>query len=121
VVRKLECLQKGMVLVLGFYDQTPENLIDVVFIKLDSNKTKLTKKVINVFKEASNFVKNRENSIEETKEYVKQINAQINSSFYLSNTSAMPPRFSNSKNRMLPEARAVSLSISTKKLLSLYL
>lgn len=120
VVRKLECLQKGMVLVLGFYDQTPENLIDVVFIKLDSNKTKLTKKVINVFKEASNFVKNRENSIEETKEYVKQINAQINSSFYLSNTS-MPPRFSNSKNRMLPEARAVSLSISTKKLLSLYL
>jgi hypothetical protein len=120
VMRKIECLDKGMVLVLGLYDGTPEKLVDVLYIPLDSSKAKLTRKIVKLLKKASEYVKNRDNELDDTREFVKEINAQLDSTpFLLTNTSANP-RFSESKGKWIDETRSISISIPMKKLLEMY-
>ena len=68
--RKMECLKNGLVIVIGFYDGTPDNLVDIKFIKAKANNNLI--KYFDAWKKVSQFVKNRENSIEETKQFVNK-------------------------------------------------
>jgi hypothetical protein len=117
VVRKSQCLKKGLILVIGFYDGDPKNLIDVVFIRAKASAKLI--KYFDEWKKASEFVKDKNNTLEQTKQYVKQTNARIKNEFYLVNTSAKP-RYSNSKGRWLDETRSLTLGISLKNLIKLY-
>lgn len=114
--RKMKCLKNGLVIVIGFYDGTPDNLVDIKFIKVKADTSLL--KNYNAWKEVSRFVKDRGNSIESTREKVKQINSTTRSEFFVSNLSRKS-RWSNSQGKMLGEARQVALCISTKNLKSL--
>jgi len=114
--RKMQCLKDGLVIVIGLYDGTPDNLVDIKFIKIKADNSLL--KHFNTWKKASEFVKDRDNTIEETRQFVKNINAKIKSKFFVSNTS-MQNRWSTSKGIMRGEARQVSLSISSKNLMKI--
>jgi hypothetical protein len=112
----MKCLKNGLVIVIGFYDGTPDNLVDIKFIKVKADTSLL--KNYNTWKEVSRFVKNRNNSIESTREKVKQVNSNTRSEFFVNNLSRKS-RWSNSQGKMLGEARQVALCISTKNLKSL--
>lgn len=114
--RKMKCLKSGLVIVIGFYDGTPDNLIDIKFIKTKADNDLI--KNFKVWKEASQFVKDRSNSIEETREFVKRTNARVQSKFSVSNLSRKV-RWSNSQGKMMGEARQVSLTITQKNLMKL--
>ena len=114
--RKMQCLKDGLVIVIGLYDGTPDNLVDIKFIKIKADNSLL--KHFNTWKKASQFVKDRDNTISETRQFVKNINAKIKSKFFVSNTS-MQNRWSTSKGIMRGEARQVSFSISSKNLMKI--
>ena len=114
--RKMQCLKDGLVIVIGLYDGTPDNLVDIKFIKIKADNSLL--KHFNAWKKASQFVKDRDNTIAETRQFVKNINAKIKSEFFVSNTS-MQNRWSTSKGIMRGEARAVNLSITSKNLMKI--
>lgn len=114
--RKMKCLKDGLVIVIGFYDGTPDNLIDIKFIKAKADNDLI--KNFKAWKEASQFVKNKSNSIEETKEFVISLNARIKSQFHVTNNSR-PRKWSNSKGKIINEARQVNLSITQKNLMKL--
>ena len=114
--RKMQCLKDGLVIVIGLYDGTPDNLVDIKFIKIKADNSLL--KHFNTWKKASQFVKDRDNTIEETRQFVKNINAKIKSEFFLANTS-IENRWSTSKGIMRGEARAVNLSITSKNLMKI--
>ena len=114
--RKMQCLKDGLVIVIGLYDGTPDNLVDIKFIKIKADNSLL--KHFNTWKKASQFVKDRDNTIAETRQFVKNINAKIKSEFFVSNTS-MQNRWSTSKGIMRGEARAVNLSITSKNLMKI--
>lgn len=114
--RKMECLKNGLVIVIGFYDGTPDNLVDIKFIKAKADNDLL--KHFNAWKKVSEFVKDRSNSLEDTREFVKVVNSRIKSKFSVNNTSR-EIRWSNSQGKMIGEARQVSLSINTKNLMEL--
>lgn len=114
--RKMECLKNGLVIVIGFYDGTPDNLVDIKFIKAKANNNLI--KYFDAWKKVSQFVKNRENSIEETKQFVKQANAENKSKFLIANNS-QPISWKTATGKSFGEARAVSLAITTKNLMEL--
>jgi hypothetical protein len=111
--RKMQCLKNGLVLVVGFYDGTPDNLVDIKFIKIKANNSLLQH--YNEWKKLARFVKDRNNPIEETRERVKQANASSTSHFFINNISRKS-RWSESQGKMIGEARAVSLAIYAKNL-----
>ena len=114
--RKMQCLKDGLVIVIGLYDGTPDNLVDIKFIKIKADNSLL--KHFNTWKKASQFVKDRDNTIAETRQFVKNVNAKIKSKFFVSNTS-MQNRWSTSKGIMRGEARQVSLSIKANDLMKI--
>ena len=114
--RKMQCLKDGLVIVIGLYDGTPDNLVDIKFIKIKADNSLL--KHFNTWKKASEFVKDRGNTIEETRQFVKNVNAKIKSEFFVSNISRKN-RWSNSKGTMQGEARQVSLSIKANDLMKI--
>ena len=114
--RKMQCLKDGLVIVIGLYDGTPDNLVDIKFIKIKADNSLL--KHFNTWKKASQFVKDRDNTIEETRQFVKNVNAKIKSEFFVSNISRKN-RWSTSKGTMQGEARQVSLSIKANDLMKI--
>lgn len=111
--RKMSSMKNGLVLVVGLYDGSPENIVDIQFIKIQNKRNIVSH--FRAWKEASKYVKDRGNTIEETKQFVKRINNQVNSYLFLANTSRQE-RYSNSKGKWENEARAVQLCVYSKNL-----
>jgi hypothetical protein len=114
VERKLLAIKKDLILVVGFYDRTPDKLVDVKFYKLSVNPE--IEKMEKIWLETASFVKDYSNTLEETKEEVKSIN-RLNrgSAFRLANNS-LPDRWSPSKCKMEKEKRQINLCINLRKL-----
>ena len=106
VERKLKSFNKGLVVVVGFHDGDPNNLVDVQFFKIKVNKE--IQKMKTIWSQASQYVKNRAFSLGETRELCSSINKMHHGTFSLNNTSR-EKRWSNSKQRWQKEARQVSL------------
>ena len=106
VERKLKSFNKGLILVVGLYDGDPSNLVDIKFCKIRRNKEIL--KMKKIWTLASQYVKNRAFSIDETRELCRSINEMHHGTFSLNNTSR-EERWSNSQQRWQNEARQISL------------
>ncbi len=110
---KIKHIKKGFALVIGFYDGDPSNIVDIKFIKMQASSKLL--KDCELWKGLRKFVHDRTNPLEKTREVVKDLNKKAVSPFRVLNISSRP-RFSQSLNRMLGEARQVSLSLNVKNL-----
>ena len=100
-------------MVIGFYDGSPENLIDVKFIKIKMNSEIL--KMKKVWLEADEFVKDRNNSLEATKDLCKVVNRLHNGAFKIANLSRSE-RWSNSQQKWQNGARQTSLTLNLRKI-----
>lgn len=106
VERKLKSFNKGLILVVGLYDGDPSNLVDIKFCKIRRNKEIL--KMKKIWTHASQYVKDRANSLTKTREFCKSINRLHNGIFSLGNISR-EERWSNTQQKWLNEARAITL------------
>ena len=106
VERKLKSFNKGLILVVGLYDGDPSNLVDIKFCKIRRNKEIL--KMRKIWTHASQYVKDRANSLTKTREFCKSINRLHNGIFSLGNISR-EERWSNTQQKWLNEARAITL------------
>ena len=113
VERKLKSFNKGLILVVGLYDGDPSNLVDIKFCKIRRNKEIL--KMKKIWTLASQYVKNRAFSIDETRELCRSINEMHHGTFSLNNNSR-EERWSNSQQRWQNEARQVSLRAKMSQL-----
>jgi len=113
IARKLKTIKKGLVLVIGFWDGTPENLVDVKFYRIRTNVEIL--KMKKVWLQTSDFVKDKSNPIEETRELCKVVNRLHKGAFSVMNLSRNK-RFSNSSQKWQNEARQVTLTAKINRL-----
>jgi hypothetical protein len=113
VRRKLDCMKSGMILVVGFYDGSPENLVKIEFFKLKRNWKML--EMWQIWKDTADFVKDRTKSIEQGRKRCKEVNRLGDGTIKIENLSR-PERWSESKQRRETEARQVSLTINLKKI-----
>jgi hypothetical protein len=113
VRRKLDCMKSGMILVVGFYDGSPENLVKIEFFKLKRNWKML--EMWQIWKETADFVKDRTKSIEQGRKRCKEVNRLGDGAMRIENLSR-PERWSESKQRIETEARQVSLTINLTKI-----
>lgn len=109
IERKIQSIDKGLILVIGLYDETPEKLVDVKFYKITPNKQFLAMRKI--WLDTCEYIKDRSNPIELTKEKCKKINRLSKGAFSLCNTSR-PERWSETKQRWETEARQCSLQLN---------
>jgi len=112
VRRKLDCMKSGMILVVGFYNGSPENLVKIEFFKLKRNWKML--EMWQIWKDTADFVKDRTKSIEQGRKRCKEVNRLGDGTIKIENLSR-PERWSESKQRRETEARQVSLTINLKK------
>jgi len=112
IERKIQSIDKGLILVIGFYDETPENLVDVKFYKITPNKQFLAMRKI--WLDTCEYIKDRSNSIDQTKEKCKKINRLSKGAFSVCNTSR-PERWSETKQRWEAEARQCSLQLNLRQ------
>ena len=113
VKRKLKSFAKGLIIVLGIYDGDPSNLVDVQFFKIKRNKE--IQKMKTIWSKASDYVKDRANSIEKTRELCRSINSMHKGAFYLNNLCRQE-RWSNSKQKWENEARQIALNVKLSEL-----
>ena len=117
IERKIQSINKGLILVVGCYDETPDNLVDVKFYKITPNKQFSAMRKI--WLDTCKFIKDRSNPIEETKEKCKQINRLSQGAFSLCNTSR-PERWSGSKQKWETEARQCSLQLNLSQVAPMF-
>jgi hypothetical protein len=117
IERKIQSIDKGLILAIGLYDETPENLVGVKFYKITPNKQFLTMRKI--WLDTCKYIKDRSNSIHQTKEKCKKINRLSQGAFSVCNTSR-PERWSESKQRWETEARQCSLQLNLSQIAPMF-
>lgn len=117
IERKIQSIDKGLILVLGFYDETPDNLVNVKFYKITPNKQ--FSEMRKIWLDTCEYIKDRSNPIEKTKEKCKKINRLSQGAFSLCNNSR-PERWSETKQRWETEARQCSLQLNLSQVAPMF-
>ena len=117
IKRKVDSFKKGLILVIGFYDGSPENLVEVKFYKIRTNVEIL--KMRKIWLQVDEYIKDKSNPINKTREMCSNVNRVHNGAFSVTNLSR-DSRWSNSKQKWQNEARQTSLSLNLKKLTPMF-
>ena len=117
IKRKVDSFKKGLILVVGFYDGSPENLVEVKFYKIRTNVEIL--KMRKIWLQVDEYIKDKSNPINKTREMCSNLNRVHNGAFSVTNLSR-DSRWSNSKQKWQNEARQTSLSLNLKKLTPMF-
>jgi hypothetical protein len=85
-IRKMKKIKDTLVLIVFFYDGSPSNLVSCEVIKIDENVIPTSTQ--KAFAKCSAYVKSKTNSIWQTREQTKRVNANHRTrAFYLNNNS----------------------------------